>query len=129
MCLDVSCHTVDNVSEGFTGVGLVSVVVDDGCRVNGAVCAERPEAFVPVDVARDVQVNSIFEEQSLKSISHGHLVAGDGSRVHGTMGTGNNPRGLRAIDCSKIGLHPLVLLVSRVVECVVTPALNVTEWA
>jgi len=117
------------VSKGFTGVGLVSVVVDDGSCVNRAVCAERPEAFVPVDVTRHIQVNSILEEESLKSITHSNLVAGDGGRIHGSMGGSNNPWGLRAVDSGKIGLHPLVLFISRVVECVVTPALDVAKWA
>lgn len=44
------------------------------------------------------------------------------------MGACNDPGGLRAVDSGKIGLHPLVLLISCVVESVVSPALNVSKW-
>lgn len=126
---DVPSHAVDNVGDGDTGVGSVGAVVDDGVDVNGTVGTKRPQTFVPVDVARDIQIDTIVKEESLKSITHGLLVAGDSGRPHGTVGTGNDPGGLGAVDSGKISLHPLVLLVGLVVEGVVTPTLDVTEWA
>jgi len=126
--LNVSCHTVDNVRDGDTRVGAVRAVVDDGRVVDRAV-ADREHTFVPVDVAGHVQVDTILEEKTLKSITHGFLVARNSSRVHGTMRAGDDPGCLRAVYSSKIGFHPLVLLVGLVVERVVAPALDVAEGA
>lgn len=128
MCLNVSCHTVNNVCDTHTRVSAVSAVVDDGGVINRAV-SNREHTFIPVNVARNVQVDTVLEEKTLKGVTHGLLVARDGSRVHGTVRAGNDPRSLRAIDSGKVGLHPLVLLVSLVVERVVAPALDEAEWA
>lgn len=49
--LDVAGHAVDDVRHGLARVGLVGVVVDDRGLVDGAVGAEGPETFVPVDMA------------------------------------------------------------------------------
>jgi hypothetical protein len=38
---NVSCHAIDDVCHGYTGVGLVRVAVDDGGFINGAVRGER----------------------------------------------------------------------------------------
>jgi hypothetical protein len=38
---NVSSHAVDDVCHGYTGVGLVSVAVDNGGFVDGAVRGER----------------------------------------------------------------------------------------
>jgi hypothetical protein len=46
VCLDVSCHTVDNVSHRFARVGLVGVVIDNGSLVDSTVGTERPETLV-----------------------------------------------------------------------------------
>lgn len=51
VALQITRHAVDDVSHGLARVGVVGMVVDDRASVNGAVCPERKEAFVPVDVA------------------------------------------------------------------------------
>lgn len=50
MALDVAGHAINDVGHGHAGVGIVSVVVGDRRRVNGAVPGKRPETLVPVDV-------------------------------------------------------------------------------
>jgi hypothetical protein len=40
MTFDVSCHAVDDVRHGYTGVGLVRVAVDNGGFVDGAIHGE-----------------------------------------------------------------------------------------
>jgi len=128
VCLNVSCHTVDNVGDGNTRVGAVGAVVDDGGVIDRAI-TDREHAFIPMHMSRHVQVDTVLEEETLESVAHGFLVARNGSRVHGTVGAGNDPGCLRTVDSGKVGLHPLVLLVRLVVEGVVTPALDEAEWA
>jgi len=128
VCLNVSSHSIDDVGDGNTRVSSVSAVVDDGRVVDRAV-ANREHTFVPMNVAGNVQVDTVLEEETLKGVAHGLLVACDGSRVHGTVGASNDPRGLCAVDGGKVGLHPLVLLVGFVVERVVAPALDEAEGA
>lgn len=60
MCLDVSCHTVDNVRQGNTGVSLVSVVVDNCRVVNRAVRTERPQTLVPMHMPGDVEIYAVL---------------------------------------------------------------------
>jgi hypothetical protein len=38
---NVSCHAIDDVRHGYTGVSLVGIAVDDGGFVDGAVRGER----------------------------------------------------------------------------------------
>lgn len=51
VALQVTRHAVHEVGHGLAGVGVIGMVVDNRVRVNGTICAEREEAFVPVDVA------------------------------------------------------------------------------
>jgi hypothetical protein len=45
------------MGHGDARVGVVGIVVDDGWRVDGAVCAEREEALIPMDVTgKDVRM-------------------------------------------------------------------------
>lgn len=36
VALDVACHSVDKVSQGNTGIGVVGVIVDDRGGIHGA---------------------------------------------------------------------------------------------
>ena len=128
MRFNISCHAIDDVGDTHTRVGAVSAVIDDGGVVDRAV-ANRKHTFVPMNVAGNVQVDTVLEEKTLEGVTHRLLVPCDGSRVHGTVGASNDPRGLCAVDGGKVGLHPLVLLVGFVVERVVAPALDEAEGA
>lgn len=129
VCFNVSCHAVDNVRNGNTRVRLVGVVVDDGRSVDCPIAGDWPKALVPVDVAGDVQIHAVLKPEILECCAHVGLVGRVSGRVHGTVGACNYPWGLCAVDGGKIGLHPLILLVSGIVEGVVAPAFDKTEWA
>ncbi len=51
MALDVSSHTINDMSHGYTRVGVISIVVQDRGRVNGAAASKWPETLVPMNVA------------------------------------------------------------------------------
>lgn len=90
VALDVAGHAVDDVSQGYAGVGVVRVVVDDRGRVDGAGARERPEALVPVDVTgeldrqtvigmkgclpREIQVNAVLDQEVLEGSADIRLV-------------------------------------------------------
>lgn len=108
---NVTGHTVDDVSHGLARVGPVGVVVDDGAHVDGTVVANGEDTLVPVDVAREVGIDTVLEEELLESSAHAVLVARNLRRVHGTVAHGDNPGGLLAVNLGKVILEPLVLFV------------------
>lgn len=112
VALQVAGHAVDDVSQGLAGSAVVGVVVDDALGDDGAVGAERLETLVPVDVAGEVGVNVVLEQEGLEGVADVALVRGSLGGVHGTMAHGNDPGGLLAVDGGKVLCEPLVLLVS-----------------
>ena len=108
--LDVSRHTVDQVSYGLAVSGDVSVVVDVVALDDRAV-VERVHSLVPVNVASKVGVHSVFEHGLLEGISHVSLVACNLGRVHGSMSHGKDPWSLGSVDGCKVCLEPVDLLV------------------
>nr|POE86430.1 hypothetical protein CFP56_46614 [Quercus suber] len=111
---DVAGHAVDDVRHGRARVGAVGGVVDDRRRVDGAVGAERPEPLVPVDVAGEVGVDAVREQQGLEGGAHVALVGRGGGGVHGPVAHGDDPRRLGAVDGGEVGGEPLDLLVGGV---------------
>lgn len=110
VALDIAGHAVDNVGHGLAGVGLVSVVVDDGGGVDLAV-SEREKALVPVDVTGEVSVDAILEHKSLEGGADMLLVGRVGGAVHGSVAHDDDPGSLGAVDTLEVLLQPLVLLV------------------
>lgn len=55
MALNITGHAVDDVGQGYAGVSVVRVVVDNRRRVDFAGACERPETLVPVDMTRRIR--------------------------------------------------------------------------
>ncbi len=58
MALDISGHAINDVSHGYTRVGVIRIVVEDRGRVNGAIASKWPETLVPMNVAKLCQKKS-----------------------------------------------------------------------
>lgn len=108
--LDVASHTVHNRGQGLAGTGRICVVVDNVRADNGQV-VHWPDALVPVDVASEVSVNVVFEQNWLEGVAHVGLVRGDLRTVHGTMSHSEDPRRRCAVDRCKVLSQPGELLV------------------
>ena len=119
MRFDISSHSIDDVSDRFAFVGVVSVVILDGSSVDGAVGAKGEETLVPMDVAGKVSIDAVFEHQLFESVADVLLVGGRLTAVHGTMTIDEDPGSLFAVDGSEIFGQPLVLFISFVVFPVV----------
>lgn len=102
VAFDVACHSVDDMGHRDTGVGVVGVVVEDRRLIDGRVHAEREETFIPVDVAREVRINTIIEQELFKGRAEMCLVGRNLCAVHGTMRHGDDPRSLCAVDTGEI---------------------------
>jgi len=64
-----------------------------------------------VDVSRNVEINTVRDEELLECVPHVDLVLRSIAGVHGTMTHRNDPRRLRAINVCQVIGQPLVLLV------------------
>lgn len=100
--LNITSHTVDNVSDRLPGVGTVCILVEDRAAVEGAVTAHGPHTLVPVDVAGEIGINAMFQEQLFECVTEMHHVGGVGGRVHGAMAHDENPGGLLAVDAFQV---------------------------
>jgi len=69
VAFNVACHAVDEVSHGDAGIGVVSVSVDNRSVINGAAGGERPHALVPMDMTREVCINTIFKHKALEGFT------------------------------------------------------------
>lgn len=58
---DVTSHAVDDVCHGFSRVRVIGVIVDDGLRINGPIRTKWEESLVPMDVTREIQIDTILE--------------------------------------------------------------------
>lgn len=127
VALNVSSHTVGKVDHGLSWVCLVCVVVDNRGLVEGIVGTHWIQALIPVNMASQVSINLVLEQDAFESIADIGLVRGDLGAVHRAMTHDNDPRSLGAVDAGQILLEPLELLVGGVGLPVTT--VNGTEWA
>ena len=113
--LNVACHTVDNMRHRNARVGVVRILVLDRSLVDRAVDAKGEQTLVPVDVAGEVSVNAVLEEQALERGAQVFLVGCCFGAVHWPVAHGEDPRSFLAVDAGEIFGEPLVLLVGLVV--------------
>ena len=64
-----------------------------------------------MDVTRDIEIDSVRDEQLLERVPHVDLILCSSAGVHGTMAHRNDPRCLRTINLREVIGQPLVLLV------------------
>ena len=125
MRLDVSSHTIDEMRDALTLVGIICVVVDNSRVINCAV-VEGEQALVPVDMASQISINAILEHERLEGVAQILLVRRYLRAVHWAMGHGDDPGSFLAIDGGQIFLQPLPLLIGFVDFPVVI--CDVAEW-
>jgi hypothetical protein len=112
--LNVARHTVDDVRHGDPRVRVVGVVVLDRRHVDRAL-AHGEHALVPVDVAGEVGVYAVLQEQAFERVAHVLLVGGGLGAVHWPVAHGEDPGRLFAVDAGQVFGEPLVLFVVLVV--------------
>lgn len=83
--LDVASHPIDECRQGFASSGSVGVVVNDVGLDNGLVI-HRPDTLVPMNVAGEVGINVVLDEERLESVAHILLIRGHLRGVHWSMG-------------------------------------------
>ncbi len=52
VAFNVAGHSVDDMGHRYSGIGVVSVIINDRRLVDGGVHAEGEEAFIPVNVTK-----------------------------------------------------------------------------
>jgi len=82
-----------------------------------------------MDVTRDIEIDSVRDEQLLERVPHVDLVCRNIARVHGTMAHCNDPRSLCAVNIREIVGQPLVLLVVLRVVDTSDATIDSAEWA
>lgn len=112
---NVTRCAIDQVRHALPRVGVERRVVHDGGSVNGPVHTQRVQSFVPVNVARNVHVHPVLEQDILPCRADVGLVARCLRAVHGPVAHGDDPRRLGAIDRLEVLDEPLVLFICRVV--------------
>ena len=125
MALNVSGHTVDDVSHRLALVDIVGVVVLDGRSVDGSVTAEGQKTLVPVDVTSEVGIDTVLKHEGLECVTNVLLVGRDLGAVHWAVTVDEDPWSLAAVYAGKILGEPVVLLVGLVG---VDAAVDVAEW-
>lgn len=74
MALNIPSHAVNKMNHRHTGVGNISVAVDNTLHVHGTVNHQRVCALVPMDVTGDVGVHPGVDEHGLEGVAHTGLV-------------------------------------------------------
>lgn len=110
----------------FSGVGVISVIADDRLLVDLSIHIKRIQSLVPVNMASQIHINTMIDQDFLKGVSHVLLIRGSLRAIHRTMCHCDNPWSLISIDFGEIFLQPVVLFV-RFVLSVVT--LDIAEWS
>lgn len=83
MTFDIARHAIDDMGQGFAGVGQVGVIVYNGGCINCAVGLQRPQALVPMDMTRNIRKRSTTQEGILtQKDRHRHRTLTEGLGKH-----------------------------------------------